>query len=118
MVRVLGEQWVVEEDPDALAKKVTIKPNKRVASDSLQNHSDPDAGYNGHKGKEYQVQVAETFRTGEDQEPLSPITYVEVEPAQKSDANLLIPCLGSTKERDLASERLLADFLYGGDHSC
>lgn len=32
--------------------KVTVKPNKEVSSDSLQNPSDPDVGYDGHKGKE------------------------------------------------------------------
>jgi len=38
-----------------------VKPNKEVPSDSLQNPSDPDAGYCGHKGKGYQVQVMETY---------------------------------------------------------
>jgi hypothetical protein len=64
------------------------------------------------------VQVAETFCTDQDQEALSLITYVEVEPAHESDANALIPCLESTKERGLAPERLLADTLYGSDHNC
>jgi hypothetical protein len=118
MVRLLREQCLVEEDPDAHTRKVTIKPNKEVASDSLQNPSDPDAGYDGHKGKGYQVQVAETFCTDQDQEALSLITYVEVEPAHESDANALIPCLESTNERRLAPERLLADTLYGSDHNC
>jgi hypothetical protein len=31
--------------------QVVVKPNKEVPSDSLQNPSDPDAGYCGHKGK-------------------------------------------------------------------
>jgi len=118
MVRVLREQCLVEEDPDAHTKKVMIKPNKEVASDSLQNPSDPDAGYDGHKGKGYQVQVAETYSTDEDQETLSLITYVEVEPAHESDANALLPCLEATGERDLAPEQLLADSLYGSDHNC
>ena len=118
MVRVLREQCLVEEDPDANTKKVTIKPNKEVASDSLQNPSDPDAGYDGHKGKGYQVQVAETYSIDEDQKALSLITYVEVEPAHESDANALIPYLEATAERDLAPEQLLADSLYGSDHNC
>jgi hypothetical protein len=118
MVRVLRDQCRVEEDPDAHTRKVTIKPNKEVPSDSLQNPSDPNAGYDGHKGKGYQVQVAETFCTDQDQGALSLITYVEVEPAHESDANALIPCLESTNERGLAPERLLADTLYGSDHNC
>jgi len=118
MVRVLREQCLVEEDPDAHTKKVSIKPNKEVGSDSLQNPSDPDAGYDGHKGKGYQVQVAETYSTEDDQEALSLITYIEVEPANESDANALIPCLEATRERDLAPEQLLADSIYGSDHNC
>lgn len=118
MVRVLREQCLVEEDADVHTRKVTIKPNKEVPSDSLQNPSDPDAGYDGHKGKGYQVQVAETFNPDLDREALSLITYVEVEPAHESDANALIPCLESTSERDLAPERLLADSLYGSDRNC
>ena len=118
MVRVLREQCLVEEDPDANTKKVTIKPNKEVASDSLQNPSDPDASYDGHKGKGYQVQVAETYSIDEDQKALSLITYVEVEPAHVSDANALIPYLEATAERDLAPEQVLVDSLYGSDHNC
>jgi NAD-dependent dihydropyrimidine dehydrogenase PreA subunit len=118
MVRVLREQCLVEEDPDAHSKKVTIKPNKEVSSDSLQNPSDPDAGYDGHKGKGYQVQVAETYSNNEDQAELSLITYVEVEPAHESDANALLPYLEATTEREIAPEQLLADSLYGSDHNC
>ena len=32
-------------------EKITIRPNKEIACDSLQNPSDPDAGYDGHKGR-------------------------------------------------------------------
>jgi hypothetical protein len=118
MVRVLREQCLVEEDQDAGTKKVTSKPNKEVTSDSLQNPSDPDASYDGPKGKGYQVQIAETYSTDEDQEALSLITYVEVERAHESDANALIPCLEATKEREMAPEEVLADSLYGSDDNC
>ena len=118
MMRVLKEQCLVAEDPDTNTKKVTVKANKEVASDSLQNPSDPDATYDGHKGKGYQVQVAETYSTEEDRETLSLITYIEVEPAHESDANALIPCLEATGERGVSPEQLLADSLYGSDHNC
>ncbi|MCI5221954.1 MAG: hypothetical protein D3924_04620 [Candidatus Electrothrix sp. AR4] len=42
----------------------------------LQNPSDPDTGYSGHKGKGCQVQIAETYNEEEDSENLSLITYV------------------------------------------
>lgn len=47
LCRLFTEQCVVEKSDVATA--VVIKPNKEVPSDSLQNPSDPDAGYCGHK---------------------------------------------------------------------
>ncbi len=58
-MRFMKEQCIVEEEVTTKGRKISVKPNKEVPSDSLQNPSDPDAGYSGHKGKEYQVQVIE-----------------------------------------------------------
>jgi hypothetical protein len=117
LVRLLKEQCQVEEDSISSAKKVTVKSNKEVPSDSLQNPSDPDAGYSGHKGKGYQVQIMETYSPEEkkDDKRLSLITYVEVEPANESDANALLPAIKDTKKRNLAPEEVLVDSLYGSD---
>lgn len=52
--RVFKEQCRVEED-----HKVIVIPAREVAADSLQNPSDVDATYDGHKGQGYQVQVME-----------------------------------------------------------
>jgi len=118
MVRLLREQCLVEEDPDSQTKTVIIKSNKEVASDSLQSPCDPDATYDGHKGKGYQVQVAETYSTDMEKEELSLITYVEVEGAHKNDSDALIPYIEATIERELAPEQVLADTAYGGDCNC
>jgi hypothetical protein len=117
MVRVLKEQCVVEHDKVAGEKRVTIKANKDVPSDSLQNPSDPDAGYDGHKGKGDQVQIAETYsrREDEDNPQLSLITHVDVEPAHASDANALLPYIETTQKRNIAPKEVLADSLYGSD---
>ena len=117
MIRVLKEQCIVEHDETTSEKRVAIKANKDVPSDSLQNPSDPDAGYDGHKGKGYQVQVAETYNPDKDEEnpQLSLITHVEVEPAHASDANALLPYIEATQQRDMAPEKILADSLYGSD---
>ena len=117
MIRVLKEQCIVEHDETTSEKRVAIKANKDVPSDSLQNPSDPDAGYDGHKGKGYQVQVAETYSPDKDEEnpQLSLITHVEVEPAHASDANALLPYIEATQQRDMAPEKILADSLYGSD---
>lgn len=118
MARVLGEQCTVTESPGPAAVEVKVKPAKEIASDSLQNPSDVDASYDGHKGQGYQVQVMEAYSRGEDGgKGLNLITHVSVERAHESDANALIPALESAKERDLVPKEVLADSLYGGDEN-
>jgi hypothetical protein len=114
--RVLKEQCNVKDDGTA----VELKCPKEIPSDSLQNPSDPDATYSGHKGQGYQVQVMETYGKDEEakKESLNLITHVEVEPAHESDANALIPAIESSKERSLAPDKLLADTIYGSDENC
>lgn len=115
LVRLFQEQCIVEEhDGDKL---VVAKPNKDVASDSLQNPSDPDAGYSGHKGKGYSAQVMETYDTHSSKQ-LSLLTHIAVDSADKSDAHALIPAIEKTKSEGLAAEEILADTLYGSDDNC
>lgn len=113
IARVLHEQC--DLTPSDAKESVTVKQPKDIPSDSLQNPSDPDATYSGHKGQGYQVQVMETF--SDDAEKASPnlITHVHVEPAHNSDANALMPAIESVKERGLMPEELMADSLYGSD---
>jgi hypothetical protein len=119
MVRVLKEQCIVEHDEATCENRVTIKANKDVPSDSLQNPSDPDAGYDGHKGKGYQVQIAETYSNSEDKDnpQLSLITHIDVEPAHASDANALLPYIETTRKKNLAPREILADSAYGSDNN-
>jgi len=114
--RVLKEQCSVSED----GTQVHIKPPKEIPSDSLQNPSDPDATYSGHKGQGYQIQVMETYGRDEEtrEKNLNLITYVHVEPAHESDAHALIPALESTQDRELTPDEVLGDTLYGGDENC
>lgn len=111
LLRLFTEQCVLEKTDAATA--VVIKPNKDVPSDSLQNPSDPDAGYCGHKGKGYQMQVMETYSPDKSQPNL--ITHVKVEAAHESDANALLPAIEDAAKRELAPEQLLADSAYGSD---
>lgn len=117
LARVLKEQCNVNLSDNS--NPVEVKGPKEIPSDSLQNPSDPDATYSGHKGQGYQVQVMETYgkNEGAKEESLNLITHVEVEPAHESDANALIPAIESSKERGLAPEGLLADSLYGSDEN-
>lgn len=113
LVRLFQEQCIVEEQDGE--KHILAKPNKDVPSDSLQNPSDPDAGYSGHKGKGYSVQVMETYSPDSESKNLSLITHIAVNPANNSDAHALIPALATTQSQELAPEEVLADTLYGSD---
>lgn len=115
--RVLEEHCNLTGDKD---QPVELKKPKDIPSSSLQNPSDPDASYSGHKGQGYQVQVMETFCKDEQdkEKTLNLITHVEVEPAHNSDANALIPAIKSTEEKNLKPKQVTADSLYGSDDNC
>jgi len=118
--RVLEEQCNLEETDGG--QKVKIKKPKEIPADSLQNPSDPDATYSGHKGQGYQVQVMETYTDTDDRDAkdktLNLITHVSVEKASQSDAHALVPAIESVKERGLTPHELQADSLYGSDENC
>jgi len=117
LARVLNEQCNVNVSDDST--RVEVKKPKDIPSDSLQNPSDPDATFSGHKGQGYKVQVMETYTDTEDEEmkaaSLNLITHVEVERACQSDAKSLIPAIDSTKARGLSPKKIMADSLYGSD---
>jgi hypothetical protein len=75
--------------------------------------SDPDAAYDGHKGKGYQVQIAGTY--SEDANTLKLITHINLEKAFSHDSDALIPAIDSLKEKDPAPTELLADTAHGCD---
>jgi hypothetical protein len=120
MLRVLNDHCEIREEEGAMAL-LSVKPNREVASNSLQNPSDPDATYDGHKGQGYQVQIMETYTTAQEEEEkektLNLITHVEAQTACESDAHALLPALESAAERDIAPSEVLADSLYGSDEN-
>ena len=116
--RILKEQFIVKESDGK--EIIEAKKPKDVPSDSLQNPSDPDATYSGHKGQGYQVQLMETVCKDKEKksETLNLITHVEVEQAHKSDAHALIPAVESTEKRGLKPKELTADEGYSSDENC
>jgi hypothetical protein len=118
--RILNDQCNVQSSEDG--PSVMVKKPKEIPSDSLQNPSDPDATYSGHKGQGYQVQIMETYipttDKGTRETTLNLITHVEVEPAHKSDANALLPAIASVQEAGFAPKEVLADSFYGSDDNC
>ena len=117
LCRIVEEQCDIQPDGS-----IVVKAPKEIPSDSLQNPSDPDATYSGHKGQGYQVQVMETYCEHDEEKKnaadLNLITHVKVEQACQSDANALLPAIEETLEKGLAPQQLQADSLYGSDDNC
>ena len=119
--RLLREQCVVgnkrdgrpgEGDDDAGegAVPITLRDPKEVRSDSLQSPHDPEATYSGHKGKGYEVQVAETCHA---ENATQLITHVEVTPSSGSDTDVTVPLVDGLAERKVRPDELFADTAYG-----
>jgi hypothetical protein len=113
--RVLDEQCTVVDTGESI--KVTVKPAKEISIDSLQNPSDPDAGYDPHKGQGFQMQVMETYQPREKKDPKIPnmLTHVELEPAYIHDSHGLQPAIDDTKKRNCSPDELLCDTHYGSE---
>ena len=108
---------VLEEQCNVTENTVTPKLSREISSESLQNPSDPDATYSGHKGQGFQAQIMETYSEDKKETVLNLITYVEVEPSHNSDVHALIPAVESVKEQNMMPETVLADSLYGSDEN-
>ena len=102
--RIFYEQCEVHED------KVILK--KKTGGDVMQNPSDPDATYDGHKGPGYQVQLSETCN---EENEVQLITSAIAETAAESDANAVEPILDDLQANDLLPDELLVDTAYAGD---
>jgi len=106
MVKVFGQQC------DVADKNVTVK--KKTGGDVIQNPSDPDATYDGHKGPGYQVQLSETCSEGND---VQLITRAIIETACKSDSAALIKVVDDLERNDLLPKKIIADTHYGSDRN-
>ena len=89
---------------------VALKDPKQVSADSLQSPHDPDVTYSGHKGKGYEVQVAETCH---EENATRLITHVEVTPSSGSDTDVSVPVVDGLAERKVRPDELFADTAYG-----
>lgn len=119
--RLLTEQCAVgaraskprddDDDADDGSAPVELKAPEQIESDSLQTPHDPEATYSGHKGKGYEVQVAETCVTGN---PVELITAVMVTPSAGSDTKATVPIIDALVEAGHRPKELVADTAYGG----
>ncbi len=106
MERIFYEQCEVEEG------KVEIK--KKTGGKVMQNPSDPDATYDGHKGPGYQVQIAETCNPENEAQI---ITSALPETAVESDTAALPKVLDDLEKKDVLPEEMVADTLYCSDEN-
>jgi len=92
----------------------TVVVKTKTGGDRLQNPSDPDATYDGHKGPGYQVQIAETCVAEND---VQLITAVLPQTACESDSEAVGPMLDQLEQAARLPEELLADTAYAGDEN-
>ena len=110
MRRVFDEQCEVLDDSKGGQKAVRPHEPREISADSVQSPHDPDATY-GHKGKGYEVQIAETCGEGEQ---LRLITHASVNGAHESDSQATIPVIEALEEAEMKPEAVAADTSYGG----
>ena len=84
---------------------VALKDPKQVSADSLQlSPNDPDVTYSGHKGKGYEVQVAEHLPRGERHSQL--IFPRGGDPLESgSDTDVSVPVVDGLAEYEFWSDR-------------
>ena len=106
LVQVFFQQCEVVE------QQVTLKTQTGGAV--MQNTSDPEATYDGHKGQGYQVQLAETCHPDN---AVQLITAALPQTAVAADSAALPLVLDELATQQLLPVTLLADTLYGSDEN-
>jgi hypothetical protein len=106
MERIFYEQCDVHEE------KVTIKD--KAGSRVMQNPSDADATYDGHKGPGYQAQLAETCHPDNE---VQIITAALPQTAAEPDPEAVEPVLDRLEESSLLPKELLVDTSYASDEN-
>lgn len=100
------------------AGKISVRPKARddngQSAHTLQNPSDPDAGYDGHKGAGYQVQLSETSAAAN---PVQLIVACLPQSAGEQDAAAIEPMLAQLQSNQMLPSELAADTAYGSDEN-
>lgn len=106
MVTIFGQQCEIRDT------KIVVKT--KTGGDCIQNPSDLDATYSGHKGAGYQAQLTETC-VPENEVQL--ITAALPQTACEQDADALVPMLEKLDQARRLPEEMLADTAYTGDEN-
>ena len=94
LITIFGQQCELS------GEKVVVKA--KTGGDCVQNPSDPDATYDGHKGSGYQVQLAETCVPSND---VQLITGALPQTACEPDAGAVVPMLDQLEQAARLPER-------------
>jgi hypothetical protein len=106
LITIFGQQCELSGD--------TVLVKTKTGGACVQNPSDLDASYDGHKGPGYQVQIAETCVPEND---VQLITAALPQTASEPDAQAVVPMLDQLEEGARLPEQMLADTLYCGDEN-
>lgn len=106
MERIFYEQCEVHEE------KVCVK--KKTGGNVIQNPSDLDATYDGHKGPGYQVQISETCHPDNE---VQLITCALPQTAVEPDSTAASEVLDSLEESELLPREMFADTHYCSDEN-
>jgi hypothetical protein len=110
LARIFGEHCEVTMSEKIEILEKAVDANGQSAR-VLQNPSDPGAGYDGHKGPGYQVQIAQACEHGEEAPGI--ITACLVQSAAESDASAPAHIIAQQERMGTCAQKLLADTLYG-----
>ena len=86
----------------------------QTGGDVIQNPSDLDATYDGHKGQGYQIQLSETCSENND---VQLIVGAIPQTASANDSDAVRPMLEQLAANDLLPEEMPADTAYGSDEN-
>lgn len=103
---------VFEQQCEVVEQKVEVKA--KTSGDVIQNPSDLDATYDGHKGPGYQAQLSET---SSEKNEVQLVTCVIPQTASENDADALSQVREDLEHMELLPGELLADTLYGSDEN-
>lgn len=94
------------------AREVLVR--RKTGGDVMQNPSDPDATYDGHKGSGYQVQITETASPEND---VQLVVEAIPETAVEHDSAATGKVLSRLEEKNILPDTLLGDSLFGSDEN-
>ncbi len=105
-------QTIFNQQCEVVEGKVTVRA--KPGGNCMQNPSDPDATYDGHKGPGYQVQITETCG---DQNEVQLITAALPQTACQTDEAATVLMLEQLQKVDRLPEEMLADTAFASDQN-